>query len=317
MRVIYQMQNQILERLDLRDLLFFETIAESNHLGRAAKKLGRTQPALTRCVRRLEEALGTRLFERVGRGIRITPSGTLLVERVRVLRRAAEDTLHEVDDFENGSSGHVRVGSGPITAERLLPAVCREILAQGQGVTIEVVIGWNADLLEMLKAGNLDLVVGPVPEPGAELASRPLVDDVFVVAASANHRIFRKPVVKMRDLLAYGWVLPTKESTNRKWIDRTFELHGLPKPRAQIEANVISLLSSVIASSGLIGFVSRNNLRTSSGNEALREIPLKEAVMRRHLGITWRQDSYLSPVARRFVDAVKAKGLAVISSDTV
>jgi len=146
MHEVYRMPTHLFERLELRDLLFFETIADFNHLGRAAKQLGRTQPALTRCVRRLEEALGVRLFKRVGRGIQLTPVGSLLLNRARVLRRVAEDTLQQVDDFEHGSSGHVRIGTGPITAERLLPAVCRTILSQGKDITTEVVIGWNAEL---------------------------------------------------------------------------------------------------------------------------------------------------------------------------
>ena len=80
-------------QLDLRDLRYFETIAETGHLGRAAKKLFRTQPALTGCVRRLEGALGTALFERAGRGIRMTSAGTALLVRARALRVAAEEAV--------------------------------------------------------------------------------------------------------------------------------------------------------------------------------------------------------------------------------
>jgi molybdenum-dependent DNA-binding transcriptional regulator ModE len=76
-------------QLDLRDLRYFEAIAEAGHLGRAAEKVHRSQPALTGCVRRLEEALGTALFERVGRGIRLTAAGEALARRARSLRVAA------------------------------------------------------------------------------------------------------------------------------------------------------------------------------------------------------------------------------------
>src|SRR5687768_4488880 len=66
------------DRLDLRDLRYFEAIADAGHVGRAAKALHRTQPALTGAIRRLEETLGTRLFERAGRGIRLTAAGEAL-----------------------------------------------------------------------------------------------------------------------------------------------------------------------------------------------------------------------------------------------
>lgn len=311
------MCSSLLERLELRDLLFFETIAECSHLGNASKKLGRTQPALTRCVHRLEESLGVRLFERVGRRIQLTPVGLLLLNRARVLRRVAEDTLQQVDDFEQGSSGHVIIGTGPIAAERLLPAICRNLLSQGKDITMEVVIGWNAELLGLLKAGSLDLVLGPVTEVTDDFCSCSLFEDVFVVAARGGHEIFRKRNVTLQDLLAYRWVLPTRHAASRQWIDRTFELRGLSKPAVQIEANVISLLASVIGKSDLISFVSRHSLRGRRDGVKLREIPLRDTTMRRKLGLTWRKNSYFSPASQRLVEAVRAKGAELFLSNNL
>ena len=116
------------DRLDLRDLRYFETIAETGHVGRAAKKLFRTQPALTGAVRRLEETLGTRLFERVGRGIRLTDAGAALQARARALRIASEDAMREVTELGQGLAGVVRIGTVPTVARFLLPPLCREFL---------------------------------------------------------------------------------------------------------------------------------------------------------------------------------------------
>ena len=69
--------------MDLRDLTYFEVIAELGHLGQAADRLGRTKPALTKCVHRLEAALGAKLFQREGRSIVITPAGSLLLAQAR------------------------------------------------------------------------------------------------------------------------------------------------------------------------------------------------------------------------------------------
>ncbi|MDR8424744.1 LysR family transcriptional regulator, partial [Acinetobacter baumannii] len=75
----------------LRDLKYFETVAELGHLGQAADKLGRTQPALTKAVQRLEAAFGSALFDRKGRGIRLTAVGEVLLARARLLRGATEE----------------------------------------------------------------------------------------------------------------------------------------------------------------------------------------------------------------------------------
>ena len=65
--------------MDLRDLAYFETIAELGHIGRAADRLGRSQPALTKSIQRLEQSLGASLFQRDGRRIRLTPAGELML----------------------------------------------------------------------------------------------------------------------------------------------------------------------------------------------------------------------------------------------
>src|SRR5688572_18995229 len=114
--------------MDLRDLRYFETIAELQHIGRAAQKLHRTQPALTSCVRRLEEACGAPLFEKSGRGIRLTPAGRILQKWAQRMRFDVEDAKREIGDIGRGLSGHVRIGVVPTAAEFLLPAVTRQLL---------------------------------------------------------------------------------------------------------------------------------------------------------------------------------------------
>src|SRR4029453_10557953 len=104
-------------QLDLRDLRYFEAIAELGHLGRAAEQLHLTQPALTRCIRRLEETFGTELFQRVGRGIELTSAGEALLARARRLHVAADETAREMVEFAGGDSGPVQLGPLPHTRQ--------------------------------------------------------------------------------------------------------------------------------------------------------------------------------------------------------
>src|SRR5690349_14360711 len=146
-------------QLDLRDLRYFEVIAQTGHLGRAAKALHRTQPALTGCVRRLEQALGTALFERVGRGIRLTAAGRALSVRARSLRISTEEAMREIGDLGSGIAGHVRVGVLPTLARFLLPEAVHLFLAEAPEVTIKAQVAQNDVLGAQLAAGALDLVV--------------------------------------------------------------------------------------------------------------------------------------------------------------
>ena len=175
-------------QLDLRDLRYFETIAELGHLGRAAERLSLTQPALTRCVRRLEESFGTELFERAGRGIRLTSAGEALLARARRLHVAADETAREMLDFARGDSGHIKLGIVPTAAQFLLPPVCRALLTETQHIYLKTVIGQDDVLTPSLKSGDLDLLITFGGPPDDELEAHPIVEDVMVVAASKTHR---------------------------------------------------------------------------------------------------------------------------------
>ena len=292
--------------LDLRDLRYFEAIAELGHMGRAAKALHRTQPALTGCVRRLEATLGTVLFERVGRGIRLTAAGEALLSRARSIRIASQDAVREIGDLGKGLAGLVRIGTLPTVARFLLPPLCREVIKATPGITLKAVVGHNDVLKAALKSGELDLTVSFSAREEPDLATHVIFEDDVVVVANRTHPIFRGRQ-KLKDLLGYKWVLGGSGVATREWLNNAFTSRGLEPPVVQIETNLILMLPPLIAQSHLLTFVSRRHLAVSRG-ELLREVAFKETTMRRRFAVTYRTDSYLSPAARRLVDLLREEG---------
>jgi len=295
--------------LDLRDLRYFEVIGELGSMRRASKALFRTQPALTGCVHRLEETLGTKLFERVGRGIRLTSAGEALLARARLLRIASQDTVREIGDLGKGLAGMVRVGTVPTVARYLLPPVSREIIKQAPGITLKTMIGHNNVLRNALKSGELDVVVSFTTRSDEDLTSHGILEDEVVVAASRNHPIFRRRV-SQRAMLDYGWVLAGPGVATRDWIDHAFMTRGLEQPRVQIETNLILLLPALIEQSSLLTFISRRHIGSERGFR-LKEVASKETTMKRRFAVTYRKDSYLSPAAQRLVDLLRQQGSAL------
>ena len=300
--------------LNLRDLAFFEVVAELGHLGQAAEKLGRSQPALTKCMQRLEAAFGVPLFTRAGRGIQTTAVGEVLLARARLLRSASEEALREVHDFAQGNAGHVRIGSGPIAADNVLPALCRMLLSEAPGTTIDITVGPSMALREQLREGSIDLLIGLIPLTDPQFQTHPLFNDTAVVATSPDHLVFKLPEITLEALTAFGWVLPVASIPSRQWLDAVFQSHGLPLPRVQISANSIPLLPALILRTGLLSFISRRTL--GSGSEGvLKEVPLAETTLQRTLGVTYRSGAYLSPAARRLVELLQARGEGLIDNE--
>jgi DNA-binding transcriptional LysR family regulator len=293
--------------MDLRDLHYFETIAELEHIGRATERLHRTQPALTSCVRRLEQACGTPLLEKAGRGVRLTPAGKVLHKWAQRMRFDVEDAQREIGDIGRGLSGHIRIGIVPTAAQFLLPPAARRLMKQAPEVTLRTVVGLIDTLKPMLRAGELDLMVGTESPTEAGFASQRLTEDHIVVAASATHEIFGiKPT--LQTLTAYRWVLQPPGAPTRDWLDHTFDRKRLARPRVQVESTMLLMLPALIAETGLLSFISRHHLDADGGRSPLREVPMKETTMRRRLVVTYRESSYLLPAAELLISLLADAG---------
>lgn len=287
--------------MDTRDLRYFETIAELQHVGRAAQALHRSQPTLTSSIRRLEEDCGAPLFERAGRGIRLTPAGKVLLKWAKRVRFGMEDARREIAAVGVGLAGHVRVGIVPTAAQFLLPAAARQLLQEGPDVTLRTVVGLVDALKPMLRQGELDIVVGTETHAEDGIVSKVLAEDAIVVAASASHELFRKPVT-LKELTRHRWALQPPGAPTRDWLDHTFDRRRLPRPNVQVESTMLLMLPALIVQSGLLSFISRHHLGQKSGRSGLKEIPLRETTMVRRLVVTYREQAYLSAATQRLVD---------------
>jgi DNA-binding transcriptional LysR family regulator len=299
--------------LELRDLRYFEAIAELGHLGLAAERLHLTQPALTRCVRRLEEAFGIELFERVGRGIRLTQAGEELLSRARRLHVAADETTRAMQDFAHGDSGHISIGIVPTASLFLLPPVCRALMQEAPHITLRTVIGQDDVLVASLKSGELDVVISLGVRSDDQLVAQTIADDTMVVAASSGHELFQKNKrPRIEDLLDYRWVLAAPSVESRRWLDSAFDVRGLARPVAQIETNLVLLLPPLLMQTALLSFISKRHLAPTGVGSALREVPVKETTMRRSFKVIHRKDAYLSPATQRLIALVRKGGKKLI-----
>lgn len=289
--------------MELRDLAYFRAIVEAGHLGRAAEQVGRTQPALTKSVRRLEAALDAQLFERAGRGLKLTSVGEALLARTTYLQRALEMAVREVGDLARGDAGLVKIGSGATTAEYLLPKVTAQLLRDAPGVKLELVVGMSDVLRALLREGEIHLAIVPLSSAENEFASVVAMEDEAVVAARADHPLVGRKV-NLAELLEYPWVLAARSVTMRQWLDTVFEAEGLPLPTTQVQTNSISLLPTMIAKTDHLTFISRKSLGPGTVGASLSEIQCSKTTLRRKLCVLYRQGVYLPPAARHFIDLV-------------
>jgi DNA-binding transcriptional LysR family regulator len=215
-----------------------------------------------------------------------------------------------MQDYAGGLQGKVRIGCLPTLAEHLMPRVFEQLLREAPAIGVTLTVAMNDNLLNNLRDGELDLVVGPMLETDPDIVCEKIAEDTMVVMASENHPIFDAPCT-LAGLLDYKWMLPARTVASRQWLDQTFERHGLPRPQVQIEPNVLNAILPILEKTSLLGFVTRFNL--VSGRARVREVMLAETQMKRRLGLTYRKNGYLSPAADRIAAILRARGRDLLS----
>lgn len=287
--------------MELRDLEYFEVIAELEHVGRAAKRLHRSQPTLTNCLRRLEKMSGGPLVQRHGRGIRLTEAGKLLRAFAVKTRLDVQGARARLQAATSGLSGEVRVGLVPSAAQFLMPEIVGAAFREMPDVLIRSEVATFAALDAMLRNGDLDFIVVNETHPRAGIVSEPLMSDVIVPAAPAGHPIFaiRRPAIA--DLGRHGWILQPASFPHRQWIEGVFRKAGVAPPRVQIETNMLNLQPQLVATSGLLTVLPRLQLE----RDGLKEVRVAGVELRRRLELRVRNDAYVSPAAARLAELLK------------
>ena len=131
-------------------------------------------------------------------------------------------------------------------------------------------------------------------------------DDVFVVCASADHPLAKRKRVTMAELAHEQWTLSAPAVLNVQHLHRVFQASGLPPPRVAIEARPLRLRLQICASTHLLSFNARRTLQLVAPRFRLKELPVEELQWRRAVGVIYRNESYLSPAARRLIRLLRA-----------
>ena len=292
--------------MELRDLEYFRVAVSHGHIGRAARTLQLTQPALSKSIARLETAVGAKLLERTPRGVALTQVGRAMLARAAHIHSAVDGALREARDLSAGAAGHLRLGTGPTAGEHLLPLVCAQLLRDSPGLSIQVVVGLSDVLLAALERGELDLIFGSFPEPRvAGMNYEALGDDELTVFAGRRHPLARARRLELRQLTGVRWALPNATVTSRRTLQYLLQTHHLPAPDVALESNSTQVLLAAVAASNMVGYLPKAAVQGSGVMRQLALVDVEALRVERSLGVISRPGAYLPPVAARLMAALR------------
>jgi len=282
--------------MDYRQLQLFLATAERLNLSHAAEAMNITQPGLSKSMHRLQRELGTRLYQRRGRGIELTESGRALLRHVKLIETQLADARSEMMGIAGGKLGHARIGAGPSWLSRHLPESIARVMAQNPNVRFTVDTGFPDRLIGRLRFGELDVVVGALPDNRVDpdLRFMRLSSDVIRVVARKEHPLARRRDRTLADYAAQRWILPGRQELVRQRLAHAFMLAGFPEPMLAVETDSLSLELATLRMTDCLGLTTTQIL-TQEEAQGIVALDHEALQFRREAGIVSRRYADVSP----------------------
>ena len=244
---------QLLNRLRMRQVALLLAIGQHRTLRAAAAQLGLTQPAATKMLQELESAMGHALFDRVGRGLQLTAAGHCVLAYFEGLQGHFDALTRELGELEQGSAGKLCIGSIMAASPAVPTQALIRLKALYPLLTIEITVDTSDRLSDALRRGDLDLVIGRVPDTNAGAFSfSPIAEEALSIVASPQHPLAGQARVAWAELLAYPWILQPHGSPMREVMEHEFKNQRSPLPRGLIETASILTTTNLIGNSDML-----------------------------------------------------------------
>jgi LysR family transcriptional regulator, hydrogen peroxide-inducible genes activator len=277
-------------RLTVRQMQYFDALAQTLHFGRAAELAGVSQPALSTQIAEMEERLACRLFDRSGRSVYMTDDALALRPRIeRVL-----DEIREIESVTRrgrlAMEGRFRLGIIPTVAPYLLPHVLPELKTRFPALLLELREAVTASLAEETASGRIDAFVAALPLDYPALVTEELFHDRFLLAVPANDPGFASPPVPPESPALDRLMLLEEGHCLR---DQALAICGSVKPVAMANYGATSLttLLQMVAHGLGITLIPEMAARPAGAMPDLKIVPFTEPVPARTICLAWRRNS--------------------------
>ncbi|MBV2184415.1 MAG: pca operon transcription factor PcaQ [Rhizobium sp.] len=276
------------QRIKFRHLQTLLEVARQRSVGKAADALAITQPAVTRTVRELEQILGVALLEKEGRGIRISHFGEVFLKHAAESLAAVQRGVDTLTQAMKSEGPPLRIGTLPTASASFMPDAVAEFLASGTGSKVTIASGENRALLNSLRLGELDLVVGRLaaPELMAGLFFEPLYSEEVAIIVAPDHPLLARRNFTLGALASYTVLMPNKGSVIRPYVDRLLLSNGIPDLPDTVETVSDSFGRAFVIRHKAVWFISRGVVADDLGSGRLAALDIDMRETRGAVGFT-------------------------------
>ncbi|MPT46953.1 MAG: LysR family transcriptional regulator [Sphingobium sp.] len=290
--------------MTMTQLRAFVALAEAGSFAGAAHNTGLSQTAVHRAVGDLEQMIGGKLVERRGRVVWLNTAGKRLARGTRLAVAEISAAIADLELDSGSGSEMIAFGALPLSRPFLVPAAMARMARDEPRAAFKVLEGSWRELIEPLRDGVIDMVVGTVrPYEIADLYQMPLFEDRLVVAAGSKHPLVGVENPTKEQLAAYPWIVAPANTPLREQWERFFaDIEG---PTIPIECGSVMIIGRLLTEGDFLTLLSPDQvaLQIRSGLLARIGPPLEDS--KRTIGITTRRSWRPTATQRRFLDLLR------------
>ncbi|MFV0386700.1 pca operon transcription factor PcaQ [Paracoccus sp. (in: a-proteobacteria)] len=291
-------------RIKIRHLQALTEIVRQGSMKRAAERLFLTQPAISRTLAELEDIVGAELLIRNRAGVSLTPQGEFFHGFAAASLSALEHGLAGIDEAGREGAMQLRVGALPSVAARLMPEAVARLAGLAPEMRLTIADGSHAQLTAMLRAGDLDVVIGRMgaPETMRGLSFTQLYLEEVAVVVRPGHPILADP--DLRRIGEWRVLYPPPWAAIRPFVERLLMAEGIPRPPRRIETVSGAFGRAFLPGSDAVWIISAGVVAREVADGRLVRLPVATDLTEGPVGLMNRVGTPDDPALQLFAQAV-------------
>lgn len=293
--------------MKLGQLNHFLVVVERGSLGRAARHMNISEPALSKSIRNLERELDVQLLDRGPRGMTPTVFGEALAARARLIRSESNLIRREFAELKGVSRGIVRIGARPSFGAAYLPTAVARFHHKWPGIRAVVREGMMNNMVSELIHGELDVIVVTLADtpPDDDLVQEDLMENPVGIVARHDHPLATRKALAAKDLGGFPWVRLLGSDPVHNRFQALLASNGLQDIDIVVESESVRFLMSYICKTDALGFFPENMIEEMPSGERLAILDAPGMAWRRQLGFLRRRHTSPTPAARALIEEIK------------
>ncbi|WP_260591514.1 LysR family transcriptional regulator [Sphingomonas sp. TF3] len=294
-------------RITNSQIIALISIKDSGSFLQAARRVGVAQPTIHRTARALECNLGVQLFSNTARGSAVNELAYRLANRLQLMVRELEGAYERIEAQKLRERGRILVGGLLLAGSGFLASAISAFSIAHPDVNVDIATASYDVLLEKLRAGSIDFIVGMVksPPPADDVVEEILAPDPYIVVARKGHPLDGKYDISSADLACYEWVMPGQLTARRTVFEQLFA-NTTPAPHTGIETYSLTILLLLLAESDRMTVLTESQiLLDQSLGHNLSKIDYKMPPLDAHIGVTTRKYWTPSEIQGTFLDFLR------------